>query len=439
MFHCHEISNSPDLLALHQSNPETYPYLLASNTTGEVNTRYSILMAYPEETHVQTKHGEDILLNINTDLTARKIHTDLPFIGGWFVFLSYEYAQFIEPKVHFFTDQTGLPLAFISRIPAAVILDHYRDCGYIVAQADREELIHRIKMDLNQVFALKTTNTPDLPESFIHEDDPDAYRSQLKRTHQYIRDGDIFQANLSRLWQVTFQEPCNPVSLYQRLRESNPAPFAALVKFNAHYILSSSPERLISVRDGKAETRPIAGTHPRGSTSQLDRELSNTLLKHPKERAEHVMLIDLERNDMGRVCRPGSIQVKDKMILETYQHVHHIVSSIVGDLKAEQSVKDIVHAVFPGGTITGCPKVRCMEIISEMEKTARGAYTGSLGYVSDHGQMDLSILIRTMTLHGSQVIFRAGAGIVSDSITENELNETRHKARGMINAIQPGY
>lgn len=151
------------------------------------------------------------------------------------------------------------------------------------------------------------------------------------------------------------------------------------------------------------------------------------------------MLIDLERNDMGRVCRPGSIQVKDKMILETYQHVHHIVSSIVGDLKAEQSVKDIVHAVFPGGTITGCPKVRCMEIISEMEKTARGAYTGSLGYVSDHGQMDLSILIRTMTLHGSQVIFRAGAGIVSDSITENELNETRHKARGMINAIQPGY
>lgn len=436
MFHCHEISLLPDLLALHQSKPEDYPYLLASNTDGEVNTRFSILMAYPQDTHVQTRHDADILSKITTDLTTPKFNSDLPFVGGWFVFLSYEYASFIESRVHYFDEKSGLPIAFISRIPAAVIIDHHRSRAFIVALNESRDLIGQILQDLEQVDEYCAT---DIPASVILEDDPDIYRSHLKRTHQYIRDGDIFQANLSRLWQVTFKKACEPASLYDRLRESNPAPFAALVKFNDHAIISSSPERLICVKNGKAETRPIAGTHPRGRTSQQDQELSESLLLHPKERAEHVMLIDLERNDLGRVCQPGSIRVKDQMILETYQHVHHIVSSIVGDLKPGTTVKDIIHAVFPGGTITGCPKVRCMEIITEMEKTSRGAYTGSLGYVSDHGQMDLNILIRTMSMVDNTLVFRAGAGIVSDSITDNELNETRHKARGLINAIQPDH
>jgi anthranilate synthase component 1 len=151
------------------------------------------------------------------------------------------------------------------------------------------------------------------------------------------------------------------------------------------------------------------------------------------------MLIDLERNDLGRICRPGTIQVQQQMIVESYEHVHHIVSSIRGELRPNKSVLDILHAVFPGGTITGCPKVRCMQIISELEKTERGAYTGSLGYISDHGRMDMNILIRTMVLHGRQLNFRAGAGIVADSVIEKELNETRHKAKGMINALQSDY
>lgn len=393
-------------------------------------------MAYPEQTYCQNVGDDDILALISTRLTTNEIDTDLPFVGGWFVFLSYEYAALIEPSVQFYPSESSLPVAFISRIPAAVIIDHDKNNCTIVTCEERGELISQILQDIEHSTEL---NTAHIPCSDIQEEDPAIYAAHLAKTHQYIRDGDIFQANLSRLWRVKFSKPCDPVTLYQSLRHTNPAPFAALVKFNDHYIISSSPERLVSVKDGIAETRPIAGTHPRGENLEQDQALSDELLQHPKERAEHVMLIDLERNDLGRVCRPGTIHVKDKMVLETYQHVHHIVSSIVGEIKADKTAKDIIHAVFPGGTITGCPKVRCMQIISEMEQTARGAYTGSLGYISDHGHMDLNILIRTMTMTHNEITFRAGAGIVSDSITDNELNETRHKAQGMINAIQSGH
>jgi anthranilate synthase component 1 len=200
-------------------------------------------------------------------------------------------------------------------------------------------------------------------------------------------------------------------------------------------IFSALLQRLIEVDGGVIETRPIAGTHPRGATGAEDQALSERLLAHPKERAEHVMLIDLERNDLGRICEPGSIHVGDMMTLETYRHVHHIVSSVRGRLRPDVSARQALHAVFPGGTITGCPKVRCMEIISELEQAPRGAYTGSLGYVSLNGRMDFNILIRSMMLDGRRLSFRAGAGIVHDSDSERELQETRHKARGMLHAV----
>ncbi len=436
MFHSQQLAQLPDLLALHRFKPDNYPYLLASNTSGEVNSRYSILMAYPESPVVQNAGDEDCLGQIETPLDRQSENTDLPFIGGWFVFLSYEYASVIESAVDYFSEKSQLPLAFISRVPAAVIIDHQQQRGFIVADRQNAELISRIQQDIDAAPGLPATS---IPPALITEEDPDIYRDYLQRTHQYIVDGDIFQANLSRLWQVEFDQPCDPIALYQSLRQANPSPFAALIKFNQHYLLSSSPERLISVTDGVVETRPIAGTHPRGQDETEDRELSRKLLQHPKERAEHVMLIDLERNDLGRICEPGSIQVEDNMVLETYSHVHHIVSSISGRLRSGLSATEVVHAVFPGGTITGCPKVRCMQIISELEQAPREAYTGSLGYISDHGRLDLNILIRSMSYHANKLTFRAGAGIVSDSQTERELNETRHKARGMLNAIQPDY
>jgi anthranilate synthase component 1 len=200
-------------------------------------------------------------------------------------------------------------------------------------------------------------------------------------------------------------------------------------------IISSSPERLLQVRDGVASTRPIAGTRPRSKDASTDEDLSTELFAHPKERAEHIMLIDLERNDLGRICEAGSVEVNELMVLESYAHVHHIVSNVQGRLREDVTPGQAIAAVFPGGTITGCPKVRCMEIISDLEQGSRGAYTGSFGYLNRDGSLDLNILIRTMVKDNDSVTFRAGSGIVADSDPAAELDETRAKAQGMLRAI----
>ena len=249
--------------------------------------------------------------------------------------------------------------------------------------------------------------------------------------------GDIYQANLSRHWRARVDEDFPAASLYQRLRETNPAPFAAFAQCGDFSILSSSPERLLRIRGRRVDTRPIAGTHPRGGNASEDKALKEALVAHPKERAEHVMLIDLARNDLGRVCEGGSVRVDEYMAVETYAHVHHIVSNVTGELRADVSPVEALRAVFPGGTITGVPKVRCMQIIAELEGEPRGPYTGSLGYLNHDGSGDFNILIRTMSLMGRDLEFRAGAGIVADSNPERELAESRAKARGMLLALKP--
>ena len=429
----YKLDEIPDLLAIHALKPDTYPYLLASNTRGGINSRYSLLMCCPQQIDAQFEGDNDCLESIFVDVGSSRKHSELPFCGGWFVFLSYEYARIIEPQVDYFDNDASLPVAFKARIPAAIVVDHNDGCAYIVVEQEYSELQASILEDIDPVPQYGLDN---LAIGEISEDTPDTYIDSIKIAKQYIRDGDIFQANLSRKWTVNFKQNCDPIDLYYSLSRSNPAQFAALIKFRDQYIISSSPERLISVRDGVAQSRPIAGTHPRGKTLPEDVELSRLLLAHPKEQAEHVMLIDLVRNDLGRFCQAGSVMVTEKMVLETYEHVHHIVSNIEGRVRKGMSVRDIVHAVFPGGTITGCPKVRCMEIISELEQAPRGPYTGSLGYIGLNGQMDLNILIRTLLYDRNTVSFRAGAGIVHDSVPEKELMETRHKARGLLNAIR---
>lgn len=428
-----KLEGIPDLLAVHALKPDSYPYLLASNSCGEGNSRYSILLSYPQSIISQWYGDEDCLSSIAIDVANPKSHSDLPFCGGWFVFLSYEYAQIVEPGVEFFPQQSSLPIAFKARIPAAIIVDHEQDKAYIIVEDESENLLTTMLADIAKAGIY---DPGELAVGQISEDDPEHYIDFIIKAKQYIRDGDIFQTNLSRKWQVEFEQQCDPIALYHSLSHSNPAQFSALVKYNDQYIISSSPERLVSAKNGVAQSRPIAGTHPRGETPQEDRELSNHLLAHPKEQAEHVMLIDLVRNDLGRFCQAGSIHVTEKMVLESYQYVHHIVSNIEGTIRTDQSVADVIHAVFPGGTITGCPKVRCMEIISEFEQAPREAYTGSLGYISLDGQMDLNILIRTLLYRKNQVSFRTGGGIVYDSVPEKELMETKHKARGLLNAIK---
>jgi anthranilate synthase component 1 len=268
----------------------------------------------------------------------------------------------------------------------------------------------------------------------IREDDASSFLHGVEKVHDYLRGGDVFQVNLSRAWRAEFAESPEPAAVYARLRKANPAPFAGLLAFEDWALVSSSPERLVSVRGHVVETRPIAGTRPRLADDD-DAARIRELVAHPKERAEHVMLIDLERNDLGRVCRPGSVRVDELMSVESYTHVHHIVSNVRGELRDGITPGQVIAAVFPGGTITGCPKVRCMQIIAELEGEGRGPYTGALGYLNRDGDMDLNILIRSAWLAGGELQLRAGAGLVIDSVAESELQETRAKAKGLLRAL----
>ena len=261
------------------------------------------------------------------------------------------------------------------------------------------------------------------------------FLAAVGRCKDYIAAGDVYQANLSRQWQGISTTPVDPTAVYEHLRAANPSPFAALVRDGDFAVISSSPERLLSIRGGMVSTRPIAGTRPRGASPDRDAALIESLLDNEKERAEHVMLIDLERNDLGRICLGGSVRVDEYMAVESYAHVHHIVSNVSGVLRDGVSPIDAIRAMFPGGTITGCPKVRCMEIIAELEGAGRGAYTGAIGYLNRDGSCDLNILIRTITARRNELRFRAGAGIVADSNPMQELAETRAKAEGLLRAL----
>ncbi len=256
----------------------------------------------------------------------------------------------------------------------------------------------------------------------------------VEKAKEYIKSGDIYQANLSQRFEVEAKD-INVFLLYQRLRKINPSPFACFFDFPDVKIVSSSPERLIKLYGRIIETRPIAGTRPRGKDGIDDKEMEKELILNEKERAEHIMLVDLERNDIGRVCEYGSVKVDEFMVLERYSHVIHIVSNIKGRLQKGQDAFDCIRACFPGGTITGVPKVRCMEIIDELEKHRRGPYTGSAGYISFNGDMDLNILIRTFVLKNNNLYFHVGGGIVADSVPEMEYQETLHKAEALFQAI----
>lgn len=350
------------------------------------------------------------------------------------MFLGYELVTQIETTVTGMRPETPFPLASATRFPAAIIVDHATQETLLVCETERaNELLIPLEED---VMSPMTMNAETFTAAGIYEEAPERFLADVRRIQEYIRAGDVFQVNLSRLWRAPLQAPVRSIELYRRLCIANPAPFAGLMTWgDDRAIISSSPERLVAVRGRRVSTRPIAGTYPRSLDPEQDHALSQDLLRHPKERAEHVMLIDLERNDLGRVCRTGSVQAKEFMTLESYRHVHHIVSEVSGQLRENISPAQVIRAVFPGGTITGCPKVRCMQIIAELEQAPRLAYTGSMGYINRDGSLDLNILIRTIVQQGRELSLRAGAGIVADSIPERELAETRAKAKGMLVAL----
>jgi anthranilate synthase component I len=357
----------------------------------------------------------------------------LPFSGGWLVYLGYEVAAEIEPRL-VLPPSPDSTAALALRTPAAWIRDRQSGTAWIVAEPGQEALLDRFEHDVRTVSGRLP---PDPMQSFeIVEEDPARFEAAVVRALEYIAAGDVYQANLSRRWQGQVRGALAAEALYRRLRAANPSPFAALLRDGDFAVISSSPERLVSVQGDRIATRPIAGTRPRGVSPERDAALIESLLGNEKERAEHVMLIDLERNDLGKVCAGGSVQVDEFMAVESYAHVHHIVSNVSGRKLENVSPIQILRAVFPGGTITGCPKVRCMQIIAELEAVGRGAYTGTLGYLNRDGSCDFNILIRTITAQGSTLSFRAGAGIVADSSPAHELAETRAKAEGLLRALR---
>ncbi|HXH01188.1 MAG TPA: aminodeoxychorismate synthase component I, partial [Xanthomonadaceae bacterium] len=317
---------------------------------------------------------------------------------------------------------------------AAILRDRASGQCVAVCEAGYEHLLMGVVDDLVGVEEMSRPALTWRPPARIEEDPPQRYLDGVRRVLDYIAAGDVFQVNLSRGWHADFTDVIDPADLHARLRAANPAPFAGLFAGDGWAVASASPERLVSVRDGIVQTRPIAGTRPR-LPGDDDAVRIRELVEHAKERAEHIMLIDLERNDLGRVCTPGSVEVDEMMTVETYAHVHHIVSNVRGRLRADATPGDVLRAVFPGGTITGCPKVRCMQIIAELEGVGRGSYTGAMGWLGRDGDMDFNILIRSAEIEGNQLRFRAGAGIVADSDPLRELDETRAKARGMLRAL----
>ena len=441
-----------DPLRLHELNPERYPYILESVAHGTEQSRFDILFAFPQQS--LRLDANKVLTGAHSDstdfLSALELWfknertpdneddatQHLPFTGGWFIYLAYEIAQEIEPGLHLPQATDGQTVAFASRCPAAVIRDHELELTYTFTEQDFSHYSQLIDDDIGNVINNTEAETHSaISRTSNTEEAAQNYLSSVEKIHQYIVDGDIFQVNLSREWNVKVDNEHCSTELYRNLRINNPAPFSGMAQLPDMTIISSSPERLVQLKGNTLETRPIAGTRPRSGDILEDQRLSDELLAHPKEQAEHIMLIDLERNDIGRVCIPGSIEVNELMSLESYQYVHHIVSNVKGTIRQGITPVDIIKAVFPGGTITGCPKVRCMEIIAELEQSPRGAYTGSMGYINKDGSMDLNILIRTLVVDKDEISIRAGAGIVHDSIAANELDETRIKARGLLQAL----
>jgi len=439
-----------DLAALHRLNPGRYPFLLESTAVGNSLGRYDLLFAFPQETlrlnadfslsgHV-TGTNETFLESFDCWWSQESVPTmpasEQPFNGGWFLLLGYELAQQIESTLDLQT-KPDQPVATAIRVLIAVIRDHHEKQAWIIAEAGSDAMVQHILQDLDK---LPKTKAPDSchaisTEGQVVEDDPQEFIDAVKLAQHYIVAGDIFQANLSRQWAATLRPGVQPIDIYERLRRTNPAPFAGLAVFDDFAVISSSPERLLRIRGNRVETRPIDGTRPRASSRSGDDQLREELLANAKERAEHVMVIDLERNDLGRICHAGSIQVDEFMVIESYPHVHHIVSNIGGQLNEGFSPGAIIAAMFPGGSITGCPKVRCMEIINELEGRPRGMYTGAMGYINRDGSGDLSILIRCITTAANELSLATGCGIVTDSEPAAELAETHAKAKGLILAL----
>jgi len=374
---------------------------------------------------------------------------DIPFTGGAIGYLSYDLCHFIEKLPSKAVDDQQLPESYFCFYDTAIAFDNLKSEAYIISSGFPEmeesrrlqragERIAQVKRQLS-LYSIRDTkpiiNHAPVADTAIKSNfTREGYIDAVEKVRRYIREGDVFQVNLSQRFETELEIP--PYELYLRLRNINPAPFAAYLNFDGVTVVCASPERFLKLNGDRVETRPIKGTRPRGKDSVEDNALAQELLNSAKDRAENIMIVDLERNDLGRVCSYGSVKVKELAILETFPTVFHLTSTVTGRLRENKKLVDLLKASFPGGSITGAPKVRAMEIIDELEPTRRSIYTGAIGYMSFSGDMDLNIVIRTLIIKGRKVYFQAGGGIIYDSNAEEEYLETFHKAKALMDALQ---
>jgi len=381
-----------------------------------------------------------------------------PFQGGAIGLISYDFVHYLERLPRTAVDDLSIPDAHFLMVDRLISFDHKRKRAWIViapgarltrlgyntidersgslydTALEELELVRQELASEGGGSAGGGATGTGASREIHYEMEKSYYLEIVERVKEYIKAGDIFQANLAQRFSADIRG-LDHWEIYRKLSAINPAPFAAYADFGEYSVVSSSPERLIRLRGTTADTRPIAGTRPRGKDYSEDEDMRKELLLNEKERAEHIMLIDLERNDLGRVCDYGSVDVDELMITEDYSHVIHIVSNVKGMLSMQKDSFDLLKAVFPGGTITGVPKVRCMEIIDELEPVTRGPYTGSIGYIGFTGEMDMNIIIRTFVCKDDRAYIHAGAGIVADSDPEREYAETLKKAEALMKTI----
>ena len=365
---------------------------------------------------------------------------DLPYSGGWLGWLGYDFAWEIERLPWSKEDRLPFPAAFWYEPAEFAVLDHHLQRLWLAAEtpAALVSMTRRVSQrelgSDSDAAAAQRWKT----RSLVFETEQAEFEQAVQRAKSHIWAGDVFQVNHSLRFQAQTAAPSWEV--YKTLHRINPSPFASYWHTPWGSVVSCSPERLVHLRSGIAQSRPIAGTRPRGRTAEEEQAIAQELRHDPKEQAEHIMLVDLVRNDLGRACRWGSVQVAELMTIERYSHVMHLVSNVTGELRAEQSAAGLIAAIFPGGTITGCPKVRCMEIIEALEPVRRSLFYGSCGYFDRRGRLDLNILIRTLLMAPSvgswQTVWgQVGAGIVADSSPKREWQESLQKAKAQLSAL----
>jgi anthranilate synthase component 1 len=441
---------------------QPFSYLLESVQGGERFGRYSII-GLPAKTRivaygrkVQVLEGDAVVESVEdaNPLDFVKSYQSrfktppyegLPrFTGGLAGYFGYETVRYIEKRLadKVKPDAINVPDVLLMVSEQLAVVDNLSGKLYFIVYADSAEpsAYEQAKQRLSELVQ-KLRNTVTIPKSIAtdrteatSEFGEDNFKTAVKRAQQYILDGDIMQVVLSQRMSQQFSAP--PLSLYRALRSLNPSPYMFYYDMGDHHVVGASPEILVRLENGTVTARPIAGTRPRGKTREQDIALAEELLADPKERAEHVQLMDLGRNDVGRVAVTGSVKVTDNMMIERYSHVMHIVSNVEGKLKPGMDAIDVIKATFPAGTVSGAPKVRAMEIIDELEPSKRGIYAGAVGYLGFNGDMDVAIAIRTGVIKNNMLYVQAGAGIVADSVPESEWMETQNKARAVLRAAE---